>query len=98
VVKGKASGIRELKKVIFSITFLILIVGMFAMAYSQDVIDMSDREKLEMPQIGQDYGLQAKEVPEVIMNAALESLYNEFCSNNYALVRYMSLKVQIEEA
>lgn len=73
---------RELKKVICSFSFLILIIGMIAMAASQDIFDFSDR-KMEMPQPGQDYGMQTKEIPEIIMPAALDSLYHEFCADNY---------------
>ena len=74
--------LRECKKVIFSITFLILLAGMLLMVISQDVLDFSDRE-IEMPQQGQNYGMQTKEIPEIIMPAALASLYSEFKSNSY---------------
>ena len=75
--------LRELKKVVFSISFFVLIAGTIAMVASQGVLDMSGQEKLEMPQPGQDYGTQAKEIPEVIMPAAIQVLYGEFCTNSY---------------
>lgn len=74
--------LRESKKVIFSITFLILIAAIFLMAYSQDVLNFSDKE-IRMPHPGQNFGMQTKEIPEIIMPAALTSLYSEYKSNSY---------------
>jgi len=53
------------------------------MAFSQDVLDFSNR-KIEQPLLGQaDYGTQLKEIPGIIMPAALASLYAEFGDNRY---------------
>ncbi len=76
--------LRELKKVVFSITFLILIAAMLFFSVSQGVIGFKEEGKIEMPQQGQEYGTHTKEVPEVIMPAALQSLYREFCVNSYS--------------
>ncbi len=73
---------RELKKVVFSVAFAIFAVALVAMPVSQDVLDFSDR-KIEQPQPGQDYGVQNKEAPEVIMPAALDTLARAFCQNSY---------------
>ena len=74
---------HECKKVVFSITFLVLIAGVLLMTGGQGVLDFSV-EKIEMPQPGQEsYGIHTKEVPEVIMPAALTSLYAEFGNNTY---------------
>lgn len=75
--------LREIKKVVFSVTFLILVAAMLLFTVSQGVFSFSSEDKIEVPQQGQDYGTHTKETPEVIMPAALESLYNEFCFNNY---------------
>lgn len=74
--------IKELKKVVFSITFIVFVVASIAFLTSQDAMNFSDM-KLSPPQQGMDYGMQSKEVPELIMPAAFESLYNEFMDNNY---------------
>lgn len=74
---------HELKKVVFSIAFAILAVALVAMPMSQDVMDFSDR-KIEQPQPGGNYGVQTKEVPEVIMPAALDALLGAFSRNSYA--------------
>lgn len=74
--------LKELKKVVISITFIVFVVAAIAFLASQDVMNFSDM-KLTPPQQGMDYGMQSKEVPELIMPAAFESLYNEFMENNY---------------
>lgn len=74
--------LKELKKVVISITFVVFVVAAIAFLASQDVMNFSDME-LTPPQQGMDYGMQSKEVPELIMPAAFESLYNEFMENNY---------------
>ena len=74
--------LREYKKVIFSVPFLILLAGMLLMVISQDVLDFSEK-KIEMPQPEQNYGMQSKEISEIIMPAATASLYSEFKFNSY---------------
>lgn len=74
--------LKELKKVVASITFIVFIVATIAFLASQDVMNFSDMQ-LTPPQQGMDYGTQKKEVPELIMPAAFASLYNEFMENNY---------------
>lgn len=74
--------IKELKKTVFSITFAVLLIAMSAFMISQDVMNFSDKI-IALPQKGADYGIQQKEIPEIIMPAALNSLYTEFSSNEY---------------
>lgn len=75
--------LRECKKSVFSITFLLLTATVLLMVSSQDVLNFSDR-KIEMPKAEQaDYGMQVKEIPEIIMPGALASLYAEFSVNSY---------------
>lgn len=73
---------KEMKKTIFSITFLIFLIALIAMPISQDILDFSN-EIITKPLPGADYGTQKKEVPELIMPAAFQSLYQEFKANQY---------------
>lgn len=73
---------KEIKKTIVSVTFLLMAVLLLVAIISQDVLDFSDR-KLEEPMPGQDYGVRQEEIPEMIMPAALKSLYGEFVANEY---------------
>lgn len=74
--------LRELKKVSFSISYILfVIIAVFAL-YSQDALNFSE-SKISEPEIGGNYGTKNEEVPEIIMPAALESLYAEFQENNY---------------
>ncbi len=73
---------KEMKKTVFSITFAVLLVALFAMPISQDVLNFSDKI-ITAPQQGEDYGIQQKEIPDVIMPAAFASLYKEFSANQY---------------
>ena len=73
---------KEIKKVAFSITFAVLVFALIAMSVSQDVLNFSDMIITE-PQPGENYGIQAKEIPEQIMPAAFDSLCKEFTANKY---------------
>lgn len=74
--------LRELKKVVFSIPYILfVIIAAFAL-YSQDALDFHD-QKISAPVVGENYGIKYEEQPEVIMPAALQSLYAEFQENNY---------------
>lgn len=72
---------KECKKVIFSMTFLLYVIVVFAMYSSQY---NSDREPLVQPTAGmEDYGTVAKEVPEILMPNAIEGLINEYLSGSF---------------
>lgn len=74
---------KEIKKAAISITFFVFIIALLAMPLSQDVLDFSNHDVITAPKQGEDYGIQQKEVPELIMPAAFNSLYNEFTANKY---------------
>lgn len=74
--------VKEIKKTLFSITFVVFMTALLVMAVSQDVIDFS-YDIITEPKLGEDYGIQQKEIPELIMPAAFSSLYNEFIANEY---------------
>ena len=72
---------KECKKVIFSLTFLMYVIVVFAMYSSQYG---GDDEPLVQPREGMnDYGTFAKEVPEILMPKATEGLVNEYLSGNF---------------
>lgn len=74
--------LRELKKVVFSISYVLFVIVTVAALYTQDVFNFGDG-RIEEPRVGGNYGTTQKEIPEIIMPAALESLWGEFCENNY---------------
>lgn len=74
---------KEIKKAAISITFFVFIIALLAMPLSQDVLNFSNHDVITAPKQGEDYGIQQKEVPELIMTAAFNSLYNEFTANEY---------------
>lgn len=73
---------KEIKKTVLSITFAVFIIFLLAFAISQEVLNFSN-EIITVPQQGEDYGIQQKEEPELIMPAAFSSLYKEFTANEY---------------
>lgn len=75
--------VKEIKKTAISITFFVFIIALLAMPLSQDVLNFSNHDVITAPKQGEDYGIQQKEVPELIMPAAFNSLYNEFTANEY---------------
>lgn len=86
--------LRELKKCVCSVTFVILAAFIVIMAYSQDVFKASTDDVIARPEPGQDnFGVKNAEVPEVIMPAALMSLYGEFVSNRYTTYPVGFIKV-----
>lgn len=74
---------KEIKKAAISITFFVFIIALLAMPLSEDVLNFSSHDVITAPKQGEDYGIQQKEVPELIMPAAFNSLYNEFTANEY---------------
>lgn len=74
---------KEIKKTAISITFFVVIIALLAMPFSQDVLNFSNHDVITAPKQGEDYGIQQKKVPELIMPAAFNLLYNEFTANEY---------------
>ncbi|MDE6664601.1 MAG: ABC transporter permease [Ruminococcus sp.] len=73
---------RECKKILFSLTFMLYIITVFAMYLTQFQNDT--KEKIYAPQENQaDYGMTIKEVPEILMPSAVESLVNSYLANSY---------------
>lgn len=75
--------VKELKKTIVSITYIILLIAVFAFSISQGVFNFGDT-MITLPREGEEYGEQTKEVPDVIMPAAFDHLLREYLANNYA--------------
>lgn len=73
---------KEFNKVVFSVSYLIFVLVLVLALTSQGVMNYKG-EELEPPQPGQNYGVKNKEIPELIMPVALESLYQEFSANSY---------------
>lgn len=73
---------KEIKKTVWSITFFVFMIALAAFQAAQGGLDFSD-EILAEPGQGEDYGIQQKEVPELIMPAAFRSLWKEFEANEY---------------
>ena len=83
--------IKECKKVLFSLTFLVYFITVLAMYFTQFHSD--GREALEMPVPGGDnYGMIAKEVPEIMIPAAIESLVSEYLSGSFTAYPYGFIK------
>lgn len=73
---------KECKKVLFSLAFLVYVITVFAMYYTQFQGDCNKRISEPIP--GQsDYGVVAKEVPEKLMSSATYSLVNRYLANSY---------------
>lgn len=97
--------IKECKKVLFSLTFLVYFITVLAMYFTQFHSD--GREALEKPVPGYgDYGMITKEIPEILMPAAVDSLVSEYLSGSfiaypYGFVKYVKLtenkKMQLAE-
>lgn len=73
---------REVKKIVVSVPWLVFAAALFIGLYSQGVFDFDD-ERVKEPQPGENYGVKSAEIPEIIMPAALEKLWEEFCENDY---------------
>ncbi len=90
---------KECKKVLFSLTFLLYFVAMLAMYFAQFHSDCD--KPVREPQPGrEDYGTMEKEVPEILMPAAAESLVREYLSNTfeaYPIGFYKEVKLNEEK-
>lgn len=73
---------KECKKVICSISYLIFVILLVIALYSQGAMNYKE-DILWKPQPGENYGVKSEEIPELIMPAALEALYQEFSVNSY---------------
>lgn len=74
--------LKELKKNIFSVSFLVFAVVTVLALYSQGALDFSG-DYMTRPEPGGNYGTKNVEIPEIVMPAALEELWSEFSENRY---------------
>lgn len=74
---------KECKKVLFSLTFVLYTIAMLAMYFTQ--FDNDNQEALPAPRPGSDnYGTLAKEVPEILMPAAIDRLVSSYLKDSYS--------------
>lgn len=74
--------LKECKKVLLSLTFLLYTAAIFAMYYTQFESDIRGAET--EPKLGlSSYGIVAREVPEILMPRALETIVQEYQTNSY---------------
>lgn len=79
--------LKECKKVLFSLTFLVYFLTVLAMYFTQFHSDCN--ETLERPVPGyEDYGTISKEIPEILMPAAVDSLVSEYLSGSFGAYPY----------
>lgn len=73
---------KECKKILFSLTFLIYVAAVLAFYYTQ--FPRGNDETVQAPRPGQgSYDYMVKEVPEILMPSAAESLVREYLSGIY---------------
>lgn len=76
--------LKEIKKVILSVPFLITAAALILMLYSQNVLFFSDKDKINAPQPGQEsYGDTLESDETLMMEEAVSSLYCAFLNNSY---------------
>lgn len=74
--------IKECKKILLSLTFLIYVAAVLAFYYTQ--FPHGNGETVQAPRPGQEsYGYMVKEVPEILMPSAAVSLVREYLSGIY---------------
>lgn len=74
--------LKECKKIVFSLTFLLYVFVVFAMYISQFDSDTSVREPAPSASAG-DYGFTDKAVPETLMPNAAEGLVGEYLAGEF---------------
>ena len=88
---------KEIRKTVLSLTFVAFIIALLVTTISQDVLNFSD-EAIASPKQGADYGIQQKEVPELIMPAAFSSLCEEFAANESEWERMVAARMYHDKA
>lgn len=73
---------KELKKIVWSIAYLLYIAVAVLGLYTQDVFRFGE-DRITVPFPNGNYGTKNEEIPEIIMPAALQELLGEFSENNY---------------
>lgn len=73
---------KECKKILFSLTFVLYAIAMFAMYFTQFE---NDSEYIPAPRPGNNnYGTIAKEVPDILMPAAIDRLVSSYLKDSYS--------------
>lgn len=75
--------LQEFKKIVFSMPYILFVIVAVLALNSQGALDFGD-SRINAPRTDGNYGTKQEEIPEIIMPAALESLWREFCENRYA--------------
>lgn len=84
--------LKECKKILFSLTFLLYALVVFGMFFTQFYADCNG--PLEQPAPGlEDYGTKVRETPEILMPAAADNLINEYNNNSYTAYPFGFYKV-----
>lgn len=74
--------LKEVKKVVFSLTFLLYFAAVLAMYFTQFVSDCET--VIIRPQPGREsYGTTVKEIPEIIMPKAIDTLVTEYLYGSF---------------
>lgn len=78
---------KECKKIISSMTFILYVIVVIATYVSQFGVEL--KGQIARPQAGlESYGTIEREVPEILMPAAIESLVSEYLSGSYVAYPY----------
>ena len=78
---------KECKKILFSLTFIIYSIAVLAMYFSQ--FHGAIGKPREKPLPGEDsYGTIVREIPEILMPAAIDSLVREYLSGGFSAYPY----------
>lgn len=97
--------LKECKKVLFSLTFIIYSIAVLAMYFTQFHTDIGEPIEAPVPGYG-NYGMTQKEIPEILMPEAVRSLITEYYSGSftaypYGFIKYVKLtekqKARLEE-
>lgn len=90
--------LKECKKTICSLTFVLYVFTIFAMYGSQFTTELDSPIRRPSPNDSY-YGSIVKEVPEVLMPAAVESLISEYLAGSYTAYPFMFYKeVKLKES
>lgn len=90
--------IKECKKTICSLTFVLYVFTIFAMYVTQYIPELDFAIRRPSPG-DSSYGSIVKEVPEVLMPAAVESLISEYLAGSYTTYPFMFIKkVKLKES
>lgn len=88
---------KECKKSICSLTFILYAAAVIVMYISQFASELDS--PLAPPQPGEAYGSIEKEVPEILMPAAVESLLGEYLQGSYTAYPILTYKeVKLKES